>query len=600
MEKYLVSLLEQNNRVIVPDLGAFIIRQNEPKDLVFNDLLAFDDGMLTDKLMLEEKILKNEAQSRIRQFVEKARRILETGELFPLENLGFLRMDPSSRIEFLTETNDNEASKDDSDSADQKSTENSENELQDPEPEIPDDIEHSDYEAEYLKLMSAGKKPKKSKSKAKKSKPKEQKTPVPEPEPEIAEPELAEPEPEIIEPEPELAEPEIAEPEPEIPEPELAEPEPEIIEPEQKVKEIIASPKDESIEEPEDSGDDEGFVLDEGDSEVDVDASSEDTPLLPDNEESIFQIEEEDEKAEPEISKDPLEEAVAEKEADTDAEESAISGDEELTTIAGTEIEPETESETEPEIKTEPETDQETEPETDQETEPETEPETDLVAEQEPVDPEQSGIGMSAVDQARAAEEARAIAQERAAMLAARQEKKLEDKPASTYKEPESTNKKVWPKVLGISAVVIFLLAVGWFMFPEQFNSILNRDKSEITPGDDAGNQDENSDTDQDIPVSDQPVLAPDQQPEPEKVPVPAVRPAGKQYHIVAGSFANLNNAEKLVRTLREQGFNASIIGERNNLHTVCFSSHQDKNAAEEELTRVRNSNDPQAWLLYY
>ena len=71
MEKFLKSLLDQNGRVIIPELGAFIVRQIEPKELVFNDLLAFDDGMLCDFIIQEEKISKSEAQNRIKHFVEK-------------------------------------------------------------------------------------------------------------------------------------------------------------------------------------------------------------------------------------------------------------------------------------------------------------------------------------------------------------------------------------------------------------------------------------------------------------------------------------------------------------------------------------------------
>ena len=102
MEKTLIRLLELNNRVIVPDLGAFIIRQQDPKELVFNDLLAFDDGMLTDHLMKEDRLSKSEAQNRIKQFVEKIRKKINSGDAYQLENLGSLKMDVSSRIEFST------------------------------------------------------------------------------------------------------------------------------------------------------------------------------------------------------------------------------------------------------------------------------------------------------------------------------------------------------------------------------------------------------------------------------------------------------------------------------------------------------------------
>ena len=100
MEKYLIELLESNNRVIVPDLGAFIIRQQEPRELVFNDLLAFNDGMLTAHIKQEEGISMSKAQVRIEEYVDQVKKVLTKGDIYHLENLGYLKMDDSSKIEF--------------------------------------------------------------------------------------------------------------------------------------------------------------------------------------------------------------------------------------------------------------------------------------------------------------------------------------------------------------------------------------------------------------------------------------------------------------------------------------------------------------------
>jgi cell division septation protein DedD/nucleoid DNA-binding protein len=100
MEKYLIELLETNNRVIVPDLGAFIIRQQEPQELVFNDLLAFNDGMLTTHIKQLEGISMSKAQVKIEEFVDEVKKILTKGDIYHLENLGYLKMDDSSKIEF--------------------------------------------------------------------------------------------------------------------------------------------------------------------------------------------------------------------------------------------------------------------------------------------------------------------------------------------------------------------------------------------------------------------------------------------------------------------------------------------------------------------
>jgi len=100
MEKYLIELLETNNRVIVPDLGAFIIRQQEPRELVFNDLLAFNDGMLTSHIKQQEGISMSNAQVKIEEFVDQVKKVLTQGDIYHLENLGYLKMDDTSKIEF--------------------------------------------------------------------------------------------------------------------------------------------------------------------------------------------------------------------------------------------------------------------------------------------------------------------------------------------------------------------------------------------------------------------------------------------------------------------------------------------------------------------
>lgn len=100
MEKYLIELLETNNRVIVPDLGAFIIRQQEPQELVFNDLLAFNDGMLTSHIKQQEGISMSKSQVKIEEFVDQVKKVLTHGDIYHLENLGYLKMDDSSKIEF--------------------------------------------------------------------------------------------------------------------------------------------------------------------------------------------------------------------------------------------------------------------------------------------------------------------------------------------------------------------------------------------------------------------------------------------------------------------------------------------------------------------
>ncbi|MFC2115535.1 SPOR domain-containing protein [Bacteroidota bacterium] len=449
MEKHLTSLLEKNNRVIVPDLGAFIIRQQEPRELVFNDLLAFDDGLLTDQIMQEENKSKAEARDEISKYVENVKKILEDGKAYQLKNIGSLLMDSSGKIEYSTSV----AGKD----------------------SIPED--------------------------------------VPVEEPESAEPAETEPEDVPVE-KPEIAEPAETEPE-DVPveEPEIAEP----------------SEQDKDLD---------GFTLTDGDADVDVDATSEETPLKADREEPPFSLEE-------------TEEAETETETEAEAE-------------TETEAEPVVEPVAEPEIVSESEGGADTEPAEEEVEETAVVAEPDFQPEPEPIRAES---------------------------------------PFSTYTQPKKTRKKAWPWIVGSATVVLLLLAAAWFMFPETFSNILHKEVSEVVVTEQFAEGEEDAET----PAVQEPDVSSElpaddvkekeiKSPEPE----PVVEPQEKQYYVVAGCFAELKNAENYVSTLRAQGYDASIFGMHKNLHAVCFNAHSSKQAAIEELRRIRDTYDPNVWVLFH
>lgn len=70
-------------------------------------------------------------------------------------------------------------------------------------------------------------------------------------------------------------------------------------------------------------------------------------------------------------------------------------------------------------------------------------------------------------------------------------------------------------------------------------------------------------------------------------------------YHVVAGAFRMEENSIKKIEQLREQGYKARSIGvNKYGLHEVVYSSHEDRNEARRILREVRQSNNPDAWLL--
>jgi nucleoid DNA-binding protein len=250
MEKYLIELLESNNRVIVPDLGAFIIRQKEPRELVFNDLLAFNDGMLTTHIKQEEGITMSKSQVKIEEFVDQVKKVLTKGDIYHLENLGYLKMDESSKIEFSV-------SRFPTVSAEIVSAATLGQQEEAPAEEKPETVDEAPSEEEVPELEGE-----------------EEAVPGPDvPEEEIPELELAE---------------EEAFPGSEIPGSEE----------ESHVAEASAEETLEweaAGESPEASGEDEGFTLEGQDAHAEVDAS-EDEPLIPQPEEPPFLIEQQPKK----------------------------------------------------------------------------------------------------------------------------------------------------------------------------------------------------------------------------------------------------------------------------------------------------------------
>jgi hypothetical protein len=103
MDKYIVALLNNNLRVIIPDFGAFIIKQKEPKIVVFNEYLKHDDGLLIDFMMKTEAVDKGIAMQQLSDFLADAAKAFEAKKIFIIAGLGTLRKDFNGRILFSAE-----------------------------------------------------------------------------------------------------------------------------------------------------------------------------------------------------------------------------------------------------------------------------------------------------------------------------------------------------------------------------------------------------------------------------------------------------------------------------------------------------------------
>ena len=72
-----------------------------------------------------------------------------------------------------------------------------------------------------------------------------------------------------------------------------------------------------------------------------------------------------------------------------------------------------------------------------------------------------------------------------------------------------------------------------------------------------------------------------------------------KDFHIVAGAFEFLENAEKKMEQLKAKGFKATILGKNKwGLTQVSYSSHKTRAEAYKKMAKIRNSVSTDAWLL--
>lgn len=94
----LIQYLKSNKRLVVPQLGTFIVK--EPgRSVVFSELLKRDDGVLRG-LLRAEGMGELEAAGEIDRFVFEIRHAVEHGAEFRLEGFGVMKPGPNATIAF--------------------------------------------------------------------------------------------------------------------------------------------------------------------------------------------------------------------------------------------------------------------------------------------------------------------------------------------------------------------------------------------------------------------------------------------------------------------------------------------------------------------
>ncbi|MGQ1945681.1 SPOR domain-containing protein [Geofilum sp. OHC36d9] len=108
MEKYLQELIRNNNRVIIPDFGAFIVSHDKGQHILFNNFLSFNDGLLVSHICDAEGINSDKALVRIHEFVAEIKETLKQNEQFKIAGIGTLIQKEGTTLAFEAEIPENE------------------------------------------------------------------------------------------------------------------------------------------------------------------------------------------------------------------------------------------------------------------------------------------------------------------------------------------------------------------------------------------------------------------------------------------------------------------------------------------------------------
>ncbi|MDK2978611.1 MAG: hypothetical protein PWP52_1325 [Bacteroidales bacterium] len=116
---YIQELLATNNRVIVPNFGAFLVRATSKnkdaktldkklKDVYFSPFLKFNDELLEKHIIKKEDITKEQAAEKIKEFIELVKKELDNEKPFEIKDFGKFIIDKQGKVQFITIANEKE------------------------------------------------------------------------------------------------------------------------------------------------------------------------------------------------------------------------------------------------------------------------------------------------------------------------------------------------------------------------------------------------------------------------------------------------------------------------------------------------------------
>ena len=108
---YIQELLATNNRVIIPNYGAFLVRatskgkdsnnlEEKLSDVYFSPFLKFNDELLERFIIKKEGITKDQASDKIKDFIEEVKLKLTNDSVYNIPKFGQFTMDKQGKVVF--------------------------------------------------------------------------------------------------------------------------------------------------------------------------------------------------------------------------------------------------------------------------------------------------------------------------------------------------------------------------------------------------------------------------------------------------------------------------------------------------------------------
>lgn len=104
IDKYIKEFVHNNRRVIIPDLGAFLLKDsgNEGnKTIIFSSFLRYNDGFLEEVLAQKANLDKASASVAVKKFTEEITRAMRNKKRYEIPDFGYFALDDKGTIQFI-------------------------------------------------------------------------------------------------------------------------------------------------------------------------------------------------------------------------------------------------------------------------------------------------------------------------------------------------------------------------------------------------------------------------------------------------------------------------------------------------------------------